>query len=374
MDANELPPVEVPRRIRSTLVTWLLLTLAVGLPVVVMVAPYAVSLATGTVLAVLFYPVYARLRSKLPPWAAGLSVTLGVVLLVVSPITLLAFGAFRQGADALAHLSRDNTPTIEEALDRVRSWMPFTDELGTPEQIRGLLQQGLTAVANGASDALLQRAQAIPALIVQLVMVVLSTYFFLVDGRRLFGWVAGKVPLSAHIRTALVASFRAATTAVVLASVAAAGTQALVLLLGFWALGVPAALLGAGSAFVLAWIPTVGTLPVWAGAAVWLYAQGSPPKAIAMVVIGLVVGLTDNVVRPLVLRGRQEMHPMVSLLAILGGLALMGIPGLFLGPLFASMTIAVMEIWPAVAAWCGIPVSDAGLDVPDVPMLADKAP
>jgi predicted PurR-regulated permease PerM len=166
-----------------------------------------------------------------------------------------------------------------------------------------------------------------------------------------------------------VASFRGATTAVVLASVAAAGTQASILLLGFWILGVPAALLGAGSAFVLAWIPTVGTLPVWAGAAVWLYLEGSTPKAVAMVVIGLVVGLVDNVVRPLVLRGRQEMHPMISLIAILGGLALMGIPGLFLGPLFASMTIAVLEIWPAVAAWCGIPVTDAGVDVPDVPMI-----
>lgn len=226
-----------------------------------------------------------------------------------------------------------------------------------------------TAISSEASAVLLATVQGIPALVLQLVIVVLSPYFFLVDGRRFLAWIAGKLPLSLHIRTMLVASFRGATSAVVLASVAAAAVQAACLLVGYLALGVPAALFAGGAAFVLAWVPTVGTVPVWASAAVYLYLQGSPTRAVIMVVIGLVVGLVDNVVRPLVLRGRQEMHPMVSLLAVIGGLAILGVPGLFLGPLVASMAIAVMEIWPAVATYCGIPVSDGGDAVPEVPMI-----
>ena len=69
------------------------------------------------------------------------------------------------------------------------------------------------------------------------------------------------------------------------------------------------------------------------------------------------------------LRGRDAMHPMVSLMAILGGLMVLGIPGVFIGPLLASLTIAILDIWPAVAAYCGIPVSDSGVEVPQVPLL-----
>jgi predicted PurR-regulated permease PerM len=368
MDAPHVPLSEV-QRIRSTLVTWLGLTLAVLVPLVVMVTPFAVSIATAAVLAVLCYPLYERLRRKLPGWVAAGIVTAGVVVGVVVPILLLLIGAFRQGAEALGAFYRDDAPTVAEAIEAVRRWLPFTDTLGTPEEIRAIIQQGVTAISSEASEVLLTTVQGIPALVLQLVIVVLSTYFFLVDGRRFLAWIAGKLPLSLHIRTMLVASFRGATSAVVLASVAAAAVQAACLLVGYLALGVPAALFAGGAAFVLAWVPTVGTVPVWASAAVYLYLQGSPTRAVIMVVIGLVVGLVDNVVRPLVLRGRQEMHPMVSLLAVIGGLAILGVPGLFLGPLVASMAIAVMEIWPAVATYCGIPVSDGGDAVPEVPMI-----
>ncbi len=366
-------PPEEPRRVYPTLITYLLLCLLVLVPLGILLGRYVVSVLIGTIIAVLCYPLYARLRRRLPGWASGLVVTLGVVLLGLIPVTLLAVGAFRQGAVLVEQLSIGDTPTISEVVERVRGWLPFTDSLGSPAEIRAILQEGLTRISQTASAFLIGEVQALPERVLQGVLVVLSTYFMLVDGRRLFNWVAGKVPLSRHIRELLVISFQTATRAVVMASIAAAAAQALLLLLGFWVLGVPAALLAGGVAFVLAWIPTVGPMPVWIAASIYLYYhQHSPAKAAIMVGIGLVVGIVDNVVRPLVLRGQQEMHPMVSLLAILGGLVFMGLPGAFIGPLVAAMAIAVLDIWPAVASYCGIPVSGAGEDVPDVPMIASN--
>jgi predicted PurR-regulated permease PerM len=361
-----------PRQVSPTLITYAALTLSIVLPLAVMLSSYTVSVLTGMILAVLFYPAYARLRRRLPPWAAGLTVTLGAVLLVVVPVILLAIGAWRQGATVLAQISVGDTPKISEIITDLQAWLALTDAFGTPEEIRAILQTGVDRLSAAASSRVFSEVQALPERALQLVLVTLSTYFLLVDGRRLFSWIAEKVPLSRHIREALVASFRGATTAVVLASVVASGAQALLLLLGCWALGVPAALLAGGAGFILAWIPTVGTVPVWGAAASYLYLQGSPSKAAVMVGIGLLVGIVDNVVRPLVLQGREAMHPMVSLLAIIGGLSLVGLPGVFIGPLLASMAISVLEIWPAVASYCGIPVSGAGDDVPDVPMLDNR--
>lgn len=357
------------RVILPTLLTWLALTLLVLAPLVTMFHPFAISVATGGILAVLCRPIYDRIRRRLPAWASGLTVTLGVLLLLVVPITLLLVGAFRQAASVLRTLSIDDAPTLPDLIVRLRERLPFLDTLGTPEEIHEAVRSALTALSQAASQWLLDGAQGIPRIVLNLVLVVLTTYFFLVDGPRLYRWLSGKVPISAHIRELLATGFEVATNAVVLASLAAAGAQALILLVAFWVLGVPAALLGAGLAFVLAWIPPVGPMPIWASAAFYLYTQGSPTRALIMVGVGVGVGVVDNVVRPLVLRGREEMHPMVGLLAILGGIASFGVPGVFIGPLLASMGVAVLNLWPAVAAWCGIPVSEGGGDVPDVPMV-----
>lgn len=356
------------RIVTPTLVTFLALAVGLIVPMLIMFVPFAVSVATGAILAVLCYPIYARIRRRLPAWIAALVVTAGVVLLVLTPIVALGFGAAQQGATALQHLSNEDTPTYAESIEAVRRWLPISDAFGTPTEIRVLLKQGASSLSQSVSGMLLATAQEIPNTVLQLVLVVLSTYFLLVDGRHLFQWFAGKVPISRQIRMMLVQSFRGAANAVVLASVAAAGVQACILLVAYWLLGVPSALLAGGVSFIFAWVPTFGTLPVWSAAAIYLYLQGSPGRAAIMVGVGLVVGVVDNIVRPLVLRGREEMHPLVSLLSVFGGLACFGPAGVFLGPLLASMSIAVLNIWPAVASYCGIAVSESGDEVPNVPM------
>ncbi len=363
------PEAPVPgASFRPTLVTYLLLTALVVVPFLVLLSPYMVSLATGAILAVLCYPLYSRLRRRLPPWVAALVVTLGVVVLVLAPLSALVVAAVRQGSAAIGHLSSESTPTLDDIVAAARRWVPFIDTFGSPTELRVLLTSGITSVSESASGVVLRRLQAFPEMLLQVVLVVLSTYFSLVDGRRLLSWVGDKLPISRQIRNLLVASFRSATNAVVVASVAAAGAQSAVVFVGFWALGVPSALLAAGLTFVLGWVPALAMV-VWGAAAIYLYTEGSIPRALMMVGVGLVVGVIDNVVRPLVLRGQETIHPMVSLLAILGGIVCFGVPGVFIGPLIACMAIAVLEIWPAVASYCGIPVSGAGEQVPNVPML-----
>jgi predicted PurR-regulated permease PerM len=358
-----------PEDVRPTLVTYLVLTAVVVLPFLWMVGPYAVSIAMGGILAVLCAPGYARLRRRMPAFAAGILMTLGVVLLVVVPVVAVLGAGFKQASGLLAQWSEGDAPTLNESVEVLRRWLPITDVLGTPAEVRVLLTDGLRDVSGAASRFAMNQVTLVPAMIVQLLVVVLSTYFLLVDGPRLFRWVTSKIPLSRRIRLTLAESVQSATTSVVLASIAAAGSQAAVILVAFLVLRVPMAFLGAVAAFIFGWIPTVGPTPIWLGAAVYLYLQGSTTRAVLMLCVGIAVGIIDNVVRPLVLRGRQEMHPFVSLLAILGGIALMGVPGVFLGPLLASLAISVLEIWPAVASHCGIPVTGAGEEVPDVPLL-----
>lgn len=362
-------PTPTPTDRRSTLLTWLLLVLLVLALSYRIFQPYLVSLISGAVFAIIFYPLYARLRRYMPPLAAGLIVTLGVVVLVLVPLTLMVIGATRQAVALVNQLSEGGGLNVDRAIATVRGWLPMADSFGTPEELRTQLREGVGTALQAVSGFLLRQVASLPNILLQLVLVVLATYFFLVDGRAFVRWLSGKVPLSRQIRRALAQGIKGATNAVVLATIAAAGAQALVLLSAYGVLGVPAAFLAAGAAFLLAFIPTVGTVPVWGIGAAWLYFQDRVGAMAVMIGVGLFVSVLDNVVRPWVLRGREEMHPLVSLVAILGGIAILGIPGAFLGPLMVSVAKSVLDLWPAVANYAGIALTDAGDEVPEMPML-----
>ena len=139
---------------------------------------------------------------------------------------------------------------------------------------------------------------------------------------------------------------------------AAAATQAGIMLLAFGILSIPAAFLAGGATFIFAWVPLLGSFPVWGSGILYLVMQGSYIKAIVLLGIGAFTSIIDNFVRPLVLKGRSEMHPMVSLIAIFGGIEMFGVIGVFLGPILIAVLLALLKIWPVIG-------QESGLEFPE---------
>jgi predicted PurR-regulated permease PerM len=197
-------------------------------------------------------------------------------------------------------------------------------------------------------------AAHLPNILLQLALASIACFFLLVDGPRLRGWLTDKIPLAADVRGQVVQSFQATAISVIWATLAAAAAQSGVMLLSYLILGVPAAFLAAGATFLFAWIPLVGSSPVWLAGAIYLYTQEALLHAICMVVVGLLTGLVDHIVRSLILQGRSKMHPLVSLVAIFGGIKMFGILGIFLGPILAAVLLALLQLWPAVGQRFGL--------------------
>jgi predicted PurR-regulated permease PerM len=126
--------------------------------------------------------------------------------------------------------------------------------------------------------------------------------------------------------------------------------QSLITVVFLVVLGVPHAWLWATLAFVLSFLPMIGTTPIAVGAALYLFASDRVGAGIAMLVGALVVGLSDDFVRPWVTSSQFDMHPVLVLLSIFGGLAAMGPAGVLLGPILA-----------AVAIWCVEAIGASGL-------------
>jgi predicted PurR-regulated permease PerM len=121
--------------------------------------------------------------------------------------------------------------------------------------------------------------------------------------------------------------------------------QASLTLIALFALQVPGAFLWGVLAFVLSFIPLLGTAPVTIGATIYLFAADRPAAGVIMLIAVFIVGISDNLVRPFTQSSVGQMHPLLSLLAIFGGLATIGAGGVFLGPIIAALAWWTFEYY-----------------------------
>lgn len=335
---------------RANLFTFLVL-LAVFVPLTIrMAAPYLLSLFLGAILALVSAPVYDRLRAR--GWPAGrtaLLVALAGVLLIIAPVILFLSKALQEGAAAAQDLAKREDLSFSRVLHRLSQWGPTSQFLGSGDELERQLRGGLQSTGKAASAFLLKILATLPVAALQLGLACLAWFFMLRDGERFAAWLVGKLPLDEDVRQQLVESLKTTALSTAWATLSAAAAQATVMAVGYAALGIPAAFLAWGATFILSWFPIVGSLPVSVGGVLYLYTQAEYTKMGLMVGVGVLVTLVDNVVRPMVLKGRQDLHPFVGLLAVVAGIDLFGLLGAFVGPIIVSLAISLLNLWPVVA-------------------------
>lgn len=346
---------------RATLWVFLgLLGIFVGL-VGTMIAPYIIPLMIGGTIAMLMAPAHQKLQHRgFKSSTSAILVTLFVILAILTPLMVLSLLATKQAISLVQNLSQGFTGSQEDFLSSIRDLKDSTffsaTGLGSfvnPNDLHDGLKDAATAVLKSSSNFILETAKSLPDGILQIFLAVLACFFFLTDGSRGVQWVLVRLPLESEIRIKIKDSFHSTAISVIWASMAAAGTQGVLMLITYAFLGIPSALLAGASAFIFAWIPLLGSTPVVLAGSIYLYSQGSFGKLLILVVMGLFTGIVDNFVRPLVLKGRGEMHPLVSMVAIFGGIHLMGLVGIFLGPIITAIAITLLKIWPIIAKKAG---------------------
>src|SRR5688500_11648417 len=355
------PPGSVPAQRRTTLVAFLALLMAVMVITVLMVLPYVLAVTMGGILALLAQPVLQWLTGHhVTPRVAAAIVVLGVILVIIAPLAVFVTKAIQQGI-AIGQGLAEGGISLRSLLDHVSGWAPIETLIGSPEAFEHQARRWIQSAGTSATATILGLAAYLPNLVLQLALASIACFFLLVDGARLLRWMTDKIPIDADVRVQVVQAFQETAISVIWATVAAAAAQSAVMLLSYLILGVPAAFLAAGATFIGAWIPLVGSTPVWLAGAIYLYVHDAMLKAILMVVCGLMTGLVDNFLRPMILKGRSKMHPLVSLVAIFGGIKMFGIMGVLLGPILAAVLIALLQIWPEIGQRFGLlPGSKAG--------------
>ncbi len=172
-------------------------------------------------------------------------------------------------------------------------------------------------------------------------------YFFIQkDGDKFASYIRRIIPMKNEYKDALFLRFRDVSLAVFLDNILVAIMQGILLALGFWMFGLSSPLFWGIVASFFALFPMVGTAIVWVPVAAYIFFTGDYLKLIGFVLYcAIIVGTSDNVVRPLLLHKKIHVHPFVILLGILGGIELFGFLGIFLGPILISLLIAVLQLY-----------------------------
>lgn len=173
-------------------------------------------------------------------------------------------------------------------------------------------------------------------------------FFLLRDGRELSERIGNAVPLRAEQERALVDRFTVAVRAIVKGSIVVALVQGVLGGLIFWLLDMRAPVLWGAVMAVLSLLPFVGAGLVWAPVAIYLLATGSVLQGLVLLAYGvLVIGLVDNLLRPILIGQDTKIPDYIVLVSTLGGIAIFGANGIVIGPVIAAMFLAVWSVFSA---------------------------
>jgi len=207
--------------------------------------------------------------------------------------------------------------------------------------------QGLGArLAGVAGPVALGAGGFVAEFIIGLIVMIVSLYYFLADGPEMIKAVMGLSPLENRYEEQLLQEFGNISRAVVLATLLSAMAQGTLAGFGYYVAGLESVFFLTVLTTVLAMIPFVGAGAVWIPCSLWLVlVENRTWAGILLAIYGaLVVSMVDNLIKPTVLHGRSNLHPLLALLSVLGGVKALGPIGIFVGPMVLAFLQTLLNM------------------------------
>jgi predicted PurR-regulated permease PerM len=307
--------------------------------------PYLPAITWGAALAIIAWPVQRRMRRTFSNPDLAAAASLGVVLVtILLPVVLISY---QLGREAAAAANRLNGQSLESLLRRKLAEIPAAEQLiGWLDHADVDLEQtARNLVASYTSFGSDVALGSITALIQFLVAMYLLYHLFRDRAAFLHG-ARNLLPLTREEGDLVLTRAADSVHANLYSSVVTSLIDATSFGLLFWLFGIPSPLLWSVVMFVLAIIPVLGAGLIWVPAVIYMALSGRWPQAAMLLGWGIFTAIyIDNVLLARLAGGRMRMHPVLMLIAFLGGLALFGMSGMILGPAILAVTSAVLAVW-----------------------------
>lgn len=336
--------------------TLLVLLVAVSCALGWILLPFYGTLLWSAIIALLFAPLHRRLLLRLRHrrTLAALLTILTAVLIVVVPFAFLSMALAHEAAGLIERLQSGESsplPYLKGVFEALPGWavavlkhFGLADFEALQRSLNSRLEQGSGFIATRVFSL----GQDTFEFAASLLITPYLAFFLIRDGDRALNALRNALPLTPAHKQALLHTFSNVIRSTVRGNLVVAAIQGSLGGLAFWFLGVRGALLWAVVMAFLSLLPAIGAALVWLPVALWLFLTGAVWQGVALAAWGLlVIGLVDNLLRPMLVGKATLMPDSVVMITTLGGMVVFGIHGFVLGPVIAAMFLAVWHLYLA---------------------------
>jgi predicted PurR-regulated permease PerM len=333
-------------------VSFLVLVAVTTVAFLVLIRDFLMPVFWAAVLATVFFPLQRRYVGGLHGRRslAALATILTIFGLVVVPLSLVGLAMSRE-ALLLHEQIASGAIDLQAPLRFLRRITPLASDYlsGLGVDIEAMAQR-LSTFAVAVSQFVASRALGIGQDVLRFIafffLVLYILFFFLRDGRQLVATAVRVLPLGDDRVRRLLAKFAEVSRATIKGTLIVGIVQGAIGGGLFWALGIPAPVIWGTVMATFSVLPVVGPGLVWGPAAFILLGYGEIVRGVVLIVAGvLIIGLVDNVLRPILVGRDTQMPDYLVLLATLGGLAVFGVSGFVIGPVIAAFFLVVWEMF-----------------------------
>jgi predicted PurR-regulated permease PerM len=315
--------------------------------------PFLTDLFVALVMAMVFYPIYKKLL-KLFKGLKILSAILTVLIMILAfliPIFLLSGVITSQSLDLYQKISKGlQDGSIKRVIDlKLVYFNLFFDRWQIDIQslrLEEYIGKFLTTFSEFIYTEMTALAKGVAGTLFDLIIVLFVSFFLLIDGEKFLHEIKIFSPLEVTHHDRILLQLEKTVKATLKGSIIVALTQGLLGGIGFWIFGVPSSAFWGVCMVFSSVIPLIGTSIIWIPAALYLAFTSSYWMALGLVLWGtLIISGADNVLRPLLLKGEANLHPLLTFLSVLGGLIYFGFLGFILGPVVLSFLMTLFDIY-----------------------------
>lgn len=334
--------------------TFLFMLVAVSLAFGWVLLPFYGAVFWGSVLAIIFTPFYRRLllimnqRRNL----AALATLLVCLIIVILPLTLMTSALIQEGLTVYQRI-RTGELNFGSNLQKIMSALPpwvlnlmERSGIGNLDELRDALTNSVLQGSQLIATQALSIGQNTFEFIVSFAIMLYLLFFLLRDGAVLTAKINQAIPLSMEHKYHLLGKFTTVVRATVKGNIAVALAQGILGGLVFYFLDIQGALLWGFVMAILSLLPAVGAGLIWAPVAIYFLFTGAIWQGVTLILFGvLVIGLVDNVLRPILVGKDTQIPDYVILISTLGGMVLFGLNGFVIGPVIAALFIAAWDLF-----------------------------
>ncbi len=309
----------------KTTLNWILVFVALALAFYLL-RPLLTAIVFAAVAAIFFLPAHDWLKKKIPENASALIFT-------IITIVMLGFVIFSGVKLVLSEFSR--IYALVAQLDYTK-FIPIEFAQTFEDTIRTLLTKVMSYLSSFISQ--------LPHIMLSVFIFFITFFFFLKDGRKVYSWLKKHLPMPVKRKNEIFKELKAYARAFIRVWIIVGIMQAVVAAFGFFIFGLPYYLIAGLLAFILSVIPMIGAYALYAIVGAILILQGNLFAGAGLLIYGFTIaGILDYLLRPYLTGRLSDIHPLIVLLGIFGGLISIGLAGLILGPVILLIVVALLK-------------------------------